>query len=70
MQTARIRESIIASTRFPRGSENRVGRAVLCAASFVDPIGTFYDISPQGQVVWIELERGTRELWLMALERR
>lgn len=28
------------------------------------PIGNFFDASPQGEIVWIEYQRGKHELWL------
>ena len=31
------------------------------------PIGNFFDVSPQGQIVWIQFRRGKNELWLADL---
>jgi Tol biopolymer transport system component len=31
------------------------------------PIGRFFDVSPQGQIVWIQYRRGKNELWLADL---
>jgi eukaryotic-like serine/threonine-protein kinase len=31
------------------------------------PIGQFFDVSPQGQIVWIQYRRGKNELWLADL---
>ena len=30
----------------------------------VHPIGQFFDVSPKGQLVWVEYQRGRQELWL------
>jgi hypothetical protein len=28
------------------------------------PIGNFFDVSPQGEMVWMQYQRGKHELWL------
>ncbi len=33
----------------------------------VHPIGSFFDISPHGEIVWIQYHRGKHELWLADL---
>ena len=30
----------------------------------IHPIGQFFDVSPAGQLVWVEYRRGRQELWL------
>jgi len=30
----------------------------------VHPIGQFFDVSPKGQLVWVEYQQGRQELWL------
>jgi hypothetical protein len=31
------------------------------------PIGQFFDVSPRGQIVWVQYRRGKNELWLADL---
>ena len=31
--------------------------------------GNFFDVSPQGQVVWVQYKKGKHELWLADLPR-
>ncbi|MDQ3666206.1 MAG: hypothetical protein M3410_06340 [Acidobacteriota bacterium] len=31
------------------------------------PIGNFFDVSAQGQIVWMQYRRGKNELWLADL---
>ena len=33
----------------------------------VHPIGEFFDVSPAGQVVWVQYQRGRNELWMSTI---